>query len=138
MFWSFGRCSKEAAAVGSCFSSLTSLFFDLLFFELPSAVGLRPVFLEDLPELPGRGAFLDDDADLAALVELERAQAHAAEKHLLTVAQHRAQVQPHAGHLLADQPLALLADFPMMRTSTPAFTRSCSSLSIWRSLIFMS
>src|SRR5688572_13990439 len=84
------------------------LFFRLLGF--PSALGLRPVVFEYVAELLRGRALLDDDADFATFVELERPQAHTAKEHVLPVAQHGAQMQPKPGHLLGFEPFAFFGD----------------------------
>ncbi len=96
----------EAAAASSRFSSFFSFsafFFPLSVFDQSSSKISRNCL--------AAVALFDDDADFAPLVELERAQAHAAEKHLLTVAQYRPHVQTQSGHFLDRQTLASLADF---------------------------
>src|SRR6185436_13574736 len=104
-------CTSSGASEGSCSKGsggrgggglLFLLLLDggLLFFlfRFLCALGLGPVFLEQLFELPRGGPVFHDDADLAPLVELEGTQAHAADEHLLPVAQYGAEVKAHPRH----------------------------------------
>src|SRR4051812_41258003 len=91
-----GFCSRESGGRGGGWLFflllVAGLLFLLVLFRFLSALGLGPVLLKQLLELPRGGSVFHDDADLAALVELESAQAHAADEHLLPVAQYGAKV----------------------------------------------
>src|SRR5581483_11341754 len=64
---------------------------------LPARIGLGPILLEDALHLPDDSLVVDDDADLAALLELELPQALTADERAPAVADDRADVQPLAG-----------------------------------------
>ena len=71
----------------------------------------------------------DDDADLAPAVQLQLAQALAADERRGAVADDGAHVQPQARAACAPRrPAALLSTLPIIRISTPALARSCERL----------
>src|SRR5918996_1459056 len=100
------RCSIKGTLRGGCGRLVLFFFLGLLL----RGVSLRPVFFKNFPEPPRGPRLLDDDADFATLVELRCSHAHAAEKYLFAIAQHRAHVEPHPGHLFHRETLGFLPD----------------------------
>ena len=99
-------CRGEAELRGLFLSAFSS------FFVLLPAFRLRPVLLEHVHHLLDHAPVVDDDADLAALFELEAPQALAADERPAAVTDDGAHVKPLARIFFAlDLPLRLdLAD----------------------------
>src|SRR5688500_5929239 len=107
------------------------LLFDGLDFLL-TELGLRPVGFEHLQDRLHHLRVLRQQADLAAAIELERAQALTADERLLAVSHHRAHVHP-SGHFLHAQvgsALRGLADDADVDTRLAALTQQPQHLGI--------